>query len=112
MGVFSYSEKFVVEFDDRTLAHLQVVIGAKLRRAESFYFSWPADPVTGRSRATIWLNSTQCLMFTYETDQMPDISRAWVDALSASANSGAGLQLLLEPAPGKKLTETKTRATR
>ena len=36
MGKLTYDSTLTVDFDDRVLAHLQLVIGAKLRRAESF----------------------------------------------------------------------------
>lgn len=39
MGKLYYDSTLNTDIDDRTLAHLQVVIGAKLRRGESFYFS-------------------------------------------------------------------------
>ncbi|MEF2977250.1 DUF7882 family protein [Subtercola sp. YIM 133946] len=112
MGTFAYSDKVDVKFDDRTLAHLQVVIGAKLRRAESFYFTWPADPENNRRRSTIWLNSTHCLVFEYEADTMPAINRSWIEILNTSANSGSGLQLLEEPAPALNLVPNKSKATR
>jgi len=46
MGKLTYDSTLTVDFDDRVLAHLQLVIGAKLRRAESFYFSWRDDPAS------------------------------------------------------------------
>ena len=35
MGKLTYDSTMTVDFDDRVLAHLQLVIGAKLRRAET-----------------------------------------------------------------------------
>ncbi len=46
MGKFMY-ETLRVDFEDRVLAHLQYVIGAKLRRRESFHFSWRDDASIG-----------------------------------------------------------------
>ncbi len=45
MGKFIYDSTIKVDFDDRLLAHLQVVIGAKLRRGEAFHFTWRDDEV-------------------------------------------------------------------
>ena len=39
MGTLTYDSKLAVSFDDRILAHLQVVIGNKLRRGEPFFFT-------------------------------------------------------------------------
>lgn len=43
MGKLVYDSTFTAEFDDRLLTHLQIVIGMKLRRGESFMFSWKDD---------------------------------------------------------------------
>ena len=53
MGKLTYDSTLTVDFDDRVLAHLQLVIGAKLRRAESFYFSWRDDPAVGDGRSAL-----------------------------------------------------------
>lgn len=39
MGKFIYNGSVRVEIEDRTLAHLQAVIGRKLRRGEGFHFT-------------------------------------------------------------------------
>jgi hypothetical protein len=39
MGTLNYA-KTTVEFDDRVLAHLKVVIVSKLRRGEPLQLSW------------------------------------------------------------------------
>lgn len=82
-----------IGFDDRVLAHLQVVIGAKLRRGESFYFSWRDDPNVGDGRSTIWLSDSIPLYFKYSGGKMPSLNREWLENLVASSNSGQGLQL-------------------
>ena len=43
MGKFIYDSMVKVDFEGRLLAHLQLVIGAKLRRGESFHFTWKDD---------------------------------------------------------------------
>jgi hypothetical protein len=97
LGRFTYDSTIVVDFDDRLLAHLQLVIGAKLRRHESFQFSWVNDPADGSGRASVWLSPSLPLGFKYQGVRMPDINVAWVEALMATANSAGGLRIVPEP---------------
>ena len=43
MGKLTYESTIKVDFNDRLLAHLQLVNGEKLRRGECFHFSWKDD---------------------------------------------------------------------
>lgn len=97
MGKFIY-ESLRVDFEDRVLAHLQYVIGAKLRRGESFHFSWRDDASIGNGRTTIWMHPSATIVYKYYGSRPPSINRAWIEALSQAANSGAGLHLVPEPA--------------
>jgi hypothetical protein len=97
MGAFNYDSTLKVEFDDRVLAHMQIVIGAKLRRGESFYFSWRDDDSVGDGRTTVWLHPALPLVYKYYGGRMPRINPAWIQVLTDSANSNGGLQLLPEP---------------
>lgn len=97
MGRFRYGDGLVVDFDDRLLAHLQLVIGAKIRRGESFFFSWRDDPGVGDGRTTVWVHAAVPMSFKYYGSRMPQISRAWIEALTATANSPMGLQVVAEP---------------
>jgi hypothetical protein len=99
MGTFQYDVDFSADFDDRTLAHLQIVIGSKLRRGEAFYFSWQDDPRVGNGRTTLWLHPSIPLRYKYYGGRMPRINPAWIHSLSDSANSNGGLQLVAEPEP-------------
>jgi hypothetical protein len=84
------------EIDDRTLAHLQLVISAKLRRREAFFFSVREDdPAAGR--VSIWMSPAVPLHFKYYGSRPPMINRRWVEALHDAANSSAGLILVAEP---------------
>ena len=98
MGTLSYDTNFKADFDDRVLAHLQIVIGAKLRRGESFHFSWKNEQSAGHGRTTVWLHPTVPLVYSYLGSRTPTINRQWVEALMTSANSVAGLQIVPEPA--------------
>lgn len=101
MGKFIYDSSLATDFDDRALAHLQIVIGAKLRRNESFYFSWKDDQSIGDGRNVVWLHPALPLRFKYLGSRMPRINREWIVELTNSANSAGGLQLLPEPEPAE-----------
>lgn len=96
MGKLTYDGTLVVDFDDRTLAHLQIVISAKLRRGESFTFSWRDDAAIGDGRTTIWLHPAVSLVFKFLGGRQPEINRTWLGELSNAANSPAGLMVTPE----------------
>jgi hypothetical protein len=98
MGSLAYgSGDTTIEFDDRALAHLQIVIIAKLRRHESFLFSWVNPMDAGSGRGGIWLSSTSTLSFKFSGNRQPTINKAWAEALMRSANSATGLLYTPEP---------------
>jgi hypothetical protein len=98
MGKMIYGDSDIeIEFDDRSLTHVQVVIGSKLRRGESFFFSWKDDPAIGDGRSSIWLDRSIPLYFKYFGGKNPTINREWLGILSDSANSGQGLVFTTEP---------------
>lgn len=102
MGKFIY-ETLRVDFEDRVLAHLQHVIGSKLRRGESFHFSWRDDQSVGDGRTTVWLHPSAMIIYKYYGSRPPSINRAWLEALDMVANSATGLYLVPEPqAPATK----------
>lgn len=97
MGLLLYgrpAEK--IEIDDRVLAHLKIVILAKLRRGEPLAFSFEHDVDDGSGRSTIWLHPTIPLQFTFSSVDQPAINRAWLDELVVSGNSLDGLRLIPE----------------
>ena len=72
-----------VEFDDRALAHLRIVMIAKLRRAESFSFSWKFEAAYGSGRSSLWLHPAIPLQFEFYGGREPALNRAWIDELMA-----------------------------
>jgi hypothetical protein len=98
MGSFHYSLGLSADFDDRLLAHLQLVLGAKLRRGESFYFTWNEDHLDGHGRTTIWLHPALPIAFQYLGSRSVMLNKEWLEVLSTSANSSSGLHVLPEPA--------------
>ena len=96
MGTLTYDSKLTAQFDDRILAHLQVVIWSKVRRGEQFSFTW-TDASRSGGRTSIWISPNISMAFEFYGSKVPAINRQWVEALNKSANSPAGLQLLPEP---------------
>lgn len=99
MGRFVYENNTRIEFEDRLLSHLQVVIGNKLRRDEPFYFTWKDANASGSSRTTVWVHPRASLVFQFYGSRDPAMNRAWLDALMATANSPLGLRVVPEPHP-------------
>jgi len=97
MGKLRYDGTGEVEFDDRTLSHLQLVIAAKLRRAESFWFTWVKPVSAGSGRVSIWVHPAIPIEISFVGSRVPSINREWVDLLMRAANSPAGLHLMDEP---------------
>lgn len=99
MGRFIYGNgNTKTEIEDRTLAHLQHVIGSKLRRGESFFFSWKDDPSTGGGRRSIWVHPGADLEFRFFGHRTPRFNREWLEALALVANGSSGLYVVPEPA--------------
>lgn len=86
-----------ISFDDRALAHLQIVITAKLRRREGFVFTWTNAPGAGSGRSAIWLDPSSTLFFRYFGSKPPIINRDWIEVLAATSNTPTGLVFTPEP---------------
>jgi hypothetical protein len=95
----TYDSRLIATIDDRVLAHLQTVVITKLRRGESFAFTWNDPERNGFGRTTIWMTPTVSLAFDYFGSKTPAINPLWVDALMRSANSPGGLHIVPEPGP-------------
>jgi hypothetical protein len=93
MGHFVYDRDATVEMDDRTLAHLQVVIINKLRRQESFALTLRDDQRT----LSVWVCPQTAMQFVYSGNRRPALNREWIEELAVTANSMGGLRLLPEP---------------
>lgn len=95
MGSLQY-DGVIVQFDDRLLAHLQIVIVQKLRHGESFVMSWKDSAEVGDGRSAIWMHPGQSLYFKFAGGRLSTINPQWLDSLSASANSSRGLVVITE----------------
>jgi hypothetical protein len=98
VGRLTYDNTTAVDFDDRLLAHLQVVIGTKLRRGEAFYLNWTDSTSIGGGRSAIWLHPAIPIRFKYDGSRRPRLNREWITVLMISASSTEGLRPTPEPA--------------
>lgn len=90
MGTMIY-DSVTVEFEDRLLVHLQIVIVQKFRREESFVMSWLNALTDGDGRSSMWMTPTSPVYFRFAGSRVPDIDRQWLDLLAKSAAGPSGL---------------------
>lgn len=91
------SAKVVIE--DRLLHHLALVISAKFRRGESFWFNWQNGQDNGGGRGMIWMAPHTPVYFKFDGGRTPMVNREWVELLMLAANTPHGLSAVPEPAP-------------
>ena len=96
MGTLIYGPDHEIAFDDRTLSHLQIAMGLKLRRREGFFLTWSGDAAGTRRRCSAWIDPAIPLLFLYEDTAPTPINRDWLEQLTESSNSSRGLQVLEE----------------
>jgi hypothetical protein len=82
------------QIDDRALAHVELVVMAKLRRRENLSFSLVDEKTSVRQ--AMWISPVTTLRFEYD-GPMPEINRLWLQDLVDTANSSSGLRLVPEP---------------
>lgn len=93
-----------IEIDDRTLAHLRIVLMTKLRRNESFMMLLRTP---GGSERWYWIEPSIPIQMQFWGGRPPTINPHWVEVLMRAANSSDGLRLLPEPdAPASSAHET------
>ncbi|WP_338041424.1 ATP-dependent DNA ligase [Microbacterium oleivorans] len=86
------------DIEDRALAHMQIVVGNKLKRGEPFFFTWRDDASLGDGRHSVWIHPASALDFKFHGSRAPKINHAWLELLSRTANSASGLHMMSEPA--------------
>ena len=95
MGTLHYgSPPASFKIDDRTLAHVELVIMAKLRRRENLSFAIIDEKTS--LRQALWISPVTPLRFEYDAP-MPEINRLWLQELVDTANSSSGLRIVPEP---------------
>lgn len=107
MGKFIYDGQIRVDFEDRVLAHLQVVITTKLRRSESFTFMWKDDTTIGNGRTIVWLHESSSLVYKFYGSRTPQLNRTWLEVLTRAANSPSGLYVIPEPAENSNAEQVR-----
>ncbi|WP_210505159.1 hypothetical protein [Naasia sp. SYSU D00057] len=90
MGRLRYGDS-TFEFEDRLLAHLQIVISTKLRRGEHFLLSWSGSRDSGEGRDALWIDNGIPMHFHFSGGRPPAINRDWLVALLDASNSSGGL---------------------
>ncbi|AWB96283.1 hypothetical protein DCE93_12005 [Agromyces badenianii] len=98
MGKLHYDGKSF-EMDDRMLAHLQLIIGVKLRRGENFFMAWKAPASSGEGRRAIWIDNGVPIYFEYAGGRELRLNMAWAEKLADQASKGGGLTIMAEDVP-------------
>ncbi len=96
MGLLTYNTSTRFEIDDRTIAHIEAVVYAKLRRGEPFLFTWSGSAGEGAGRTTVWISRGSRLVFRRRGDTRVSLNQAWVERLMSTANSPPGLYVVAE----------------
>jgi len=93
MGKLFYgSDPQPIEIDDRLLQYLQVVLATKLRRSESFTFTW-TDAAAAHSRTTLWIQPSISLRFFFSSAEPVRLSGGYLRQLADQAAMSSGLLL-------------------
>jgi hypothetical protein len=98
-----------IEIDDRTLAHLKIVMLSKLRRGEAFAFSWEKASSEGSGRGTIWISPAIPLEFVFYGGRRPTMNRRWIQEMNFNAVNG-DVRITDEPAESSTDTSQESQA--
>ena len=90
MGTMAHGN-ISVDFEDRLLSHLQIVIIQRFRRNESLVISWLDAVSVGDGRSSMWATPTLPMYFKFAGSRVPAIDRKWLQQLTDSAESSTGL---------------------
>ncbi|QYH36250.1 hypothetical protein [Salinibacterium sp. M195] len=96
MGELIYGSGTRYSIEDRTLAHIRVVTGARLRRHESFYLSWVSTNDPDMGRVSVWLSPSIPLQFHFFGNTPPKINPDWISALELNAAGDRGMVIMTE----------------
>lgn len=82
------------DIDDRTLAHVRLVVMNKLRRDEPFMM---AVRPTSLGDRWLWISPAVSINFHFHGSRTPAINRDWVEELMRGANGSYGMVITPEP---------------
>ena len=88
---------FAAQIDDRSLAHLKVVMLSELRDGHSLSFTLAHTRDEGSGRDTFWINQSTDLRFQFHGNRSPQLNRAWLNEMAKATRAGTGLFLMEEP---------------
>lgn len=88
---------FLMAIDDRTLAHLKIVILSSLRAGEGISLTLKRDAGQGSGRETFWINPGTDLRFQFAGSRVPHINRVWLKQMVDACAGGTGLFIMDEP---------------
>lgn len=89
---------YATEIEDRTLAHLKVIILTELRADRPLSLTLPHPVREGSGRDTFWITPRTDLRFHFQGGRAPRLNRAWLRALAESVTADTGLYIMDEPA--------------
>jgi hypothetical protein len=95
MGSLTY-DGWMIEFEDRLLTHLHVVVVQRFRNNQSFAMSWLDALEIGDGRSSIWLHPLGHYYFKFSGSRAAAINPEWLQLLTDSAQSSHGLVLRTE----------------
>jgi hypothetical protein len=98
MAQLIYGAGVSYEFDERTLAHLKIVIASKLRQREPFLLNWQIPTEQGSGSRTLWFAPDIPIAFRFRDQKPPQLNRVWLEALTRSAYEPAGMTVIPEAA--------------
>jgi len=87
------------DIEDRKLSHIQMLVGMKLSRGESFYLSWQRPPREGSGRVSVWVSTFTPLQFRFLSRRHPEINREWLEYMMVSSFGPRGVIVVDEDDP-------------
>ncbi|MGO4536750.1 DUF7882 family protein [Leifsonia sp. 2MCAF36] len=94
MGSLFYgASRLEIVVDDATLALLQRVIVAKMRRGEPFAITWDDDDSIGDGLSSVWISPTIELHFKFDSGRLPALDPAELERMSMESATPSGLRL-------------------
>lgn len=88
--LFYGSDTAPISLPDRLMGYIKVITSTKLRRGESFTFTWTGTDDEG-GRSTIWLQPAIPLRFVFDAAEPEQLAGDYLRALADQANAASGL---------------------
>lgn len=83
MGTFACrSEALHLVIDDHLLAHVEALIGVRLRCCESFFLTWAGERGAGVERLTLWVDASITMRLRYDSAEPFELDPWLLDQLN------------------------------